>query len=706
MVTGWGVALAMVGLACASEQSLPTDADELPTAPASAMGADAGTLAVAGRSEDATLPSGRAIYRPECFGGSRDEGVLMGAGGVGGGGTMGIGGGGMGGAGLGGIGTRGSGSGYGAGPASAPQKSAASAPSPMAPSAPPPAAAAEATARAQSVQLAQDAAAPMAEEEKFAEADQLATGATRGDRPMQPALDWGATVWLSNDDSMSLASAQRVLFAAQEGSRVSPREVRPHELLNYFSFDTRAPAQGDTFGVLASARQDGDQLSVAVSVQGAKPARRPLDLTLVVDRSGSMQEEGRMDYTQRGLHQLSGSLQRGDRVDLVLFDHEVCTPLEDFVVGRDDPALLRRVVDQMRPRGSTDLDLGLKEGYAVARRHGAQDGRNRRMMVITDAQLNTGDVDPNTVSEIGKAYEAEGIRLTGVGVGRGFRDDVLDRLTEKGKGAYVYLGSEAVVDRLFSPAGFASMTQTIAHDVRFAIDLPDSLGMERFYGEESSTQKEDIQPIHYYAGTTQLFLQDLRIRDGRTVRGDQVTFVAEWRDAETGRDERKVWTTSVGALLDSDPRNVDKGRALMAWTDLLLADGMGGDACGAPLATYGERSAALRDDTEIAYVNGLVQKRCRGFEPRVTVAPPRLAAVPYKVKVDSDVVIAEVALACRGQQLRERLSGSDSVAQFQATPGSCTLTLSGPVELAVAVDVPKTGGDARCLVRGGRVTCG
>jgi Ca-activated chloride channel family protein len=700
MVTGWGVALAMVGLACASEQSLPTDADELPTAPASAMGADAGTLPVAGSRTQASLPSGRAIYRPECFGGSQDDGMVpsgrFGAigGGVGGGGS----------AGLGGLGTRGSG--YGAGPSSAAQKSAARPASPMVPSAPPPAAAApvaESAAPAEAKRQAMDAASGMAERSE--EADALSTRAPRDDRPSQPSLDWGATVWLSNDDSMSLASAQRVLFAAQEGSRVSPNEVRPHELLNYFSFDTRAPARGETFGVLASARQDGDHLSVAVAVQGAKPERRPLDLTLVVDRSGSMQEEGRMDYTQRGLRQLSTSLERGDRVDLVLFDHEVCTPLEDFVVGRDDPALLQRVVDQMRPRGSTDLDLGLEEGYAVARRHAVEDGRNRRMMVITDAQLNTGDIDPNTVSEIGKAYEAEGIRLTGVGVGRGFRDDVLDRLTEKGKGAYVYLGSEAVVDRLFSAAGFASMTQTIAHDVRFAIDLPDSLGMERFYGEEASTQKEDIQPIHYYAGTTQLFLQDLRIRDGRTARADQVTFVAEWRDAQTGRDERKVWTTSVGALLDSDPRNVDKGRALMAWTDLLIADGMGADACGAPLATYGERSAALRDDAEIAYVNGLVQKRCRSFEPRVTVAPPRLASVPYKVKVDSDVVIAEVALACRGQQLREHLSGSDSVAQFQATPGSCTLTLSGPVDLAVAVDVPKTGGDARCLVRGGRVTC-
>ena len=74
---------------------------------------------------------------------------------------------------------------------------------------------------------------------------------------------------------------------------------------------------------------------------------------------------------------------------------------------------------------------------------------HRFLMVLTDALLNTGNVDTNTVSEIGRAYNRDGIRLTGVGVGRGFNDTMLDKLTEKGKGAYVFLGSEAVVDRIF-----------------------------------------------------------------------------------------------------------------------------------------------------------------------------------------------------------------------------------------------------------------
>jgi Ca-activated chloride channel family protein len=522
--------------------------------------------------------------------------------------------------------------------------------------------------------------------------------------PDADALDWGATVYLSNDDSMSLASAQRVLWAVMNDAALSVREIRPHELLNYFSFDTVAPDADQTFDVLASAEQDGDRLSVAISVKGATPTPRPLDLTLVVDRSGSMSSEGRMEYVQRALTLATDQLHAGDRVDLVLFDHTVCTPIQNFVVGRDDARVLRDVIGQIQPVGSTDVDLGLRTAYQVAKSHADVQGRNRRMMVLTDAQMNTGDVDPNTVSEIGKAFEADGIRLTGVGVGTDFNDKVLDLLTEKGKGAYVYLGSEAVVDRLFGPTGFDSLVHTIAHDVSVSLNLPSSLAMERFYGEEASTVREEVQPINYYAGTSQVFLQDLVLRSGHATTTDPVELTIEYRDAVTGAPETRTFRTTVGDMLRADPHNVRKGLALMAWTDLLTERAMGGDACGAPLKTYASRAAKLSDDAEIAFVNGLVRRQCGAFDLPSVVTN---RGVPFKVKVDSDVQLASAALECDGARQSDGLSASDQIATFQAPAGAvCQLVLAGPVDLRAEVEVPTTGGDLRCVVRGGRISCG
>ncbi|MCA9570659.1 MAG: VWA domain-containing protein, partial [Myxococcales bacterium] len=520
--------------------------------------------------------------------------------------------------------------------------------------------------------------------------------------PAQPVLDWGATVYLSNDDSMSLASAQRLLWAVDRGAGFSSGEVRPHELLNYFSFDTAPVAPGETFSVLGGAEQDGDTLSVALAVQGAMPPRQPLDLTLVIDRSGSMRAEGRMEYVRKGLVQMTDQLVPGDRVDLVLFDSAVCSPLQNFVVGRDDPSILTNEILRMQPRGSTDLDGGLREGYRIqtARDKGDRHNRNQRVLLLTDAMLNSGNVNEALVSEIGKRFDEDGIRVTGVGVGREFNDKMLNKITEKGKGAYVYLGSEAVVDRVFG-AGFDSLVQTIAHDVQFSIDLPDSLAMEKFYGEESSTNAEDVQPINYYAGTSQLFLQDLKVKGGRVDPKAEIVFRAKFREATTGEPKESTFRTSVGALLEGDTHNLKKAQALMKWTDLLSERAMGDRSCGG-LGDYRRAAAQVQGDAEIAYVSGLTGKLC-GVDMSQTIAA---TGVKFKVKVDADMPIPEVQLACSGESWSNRLSGSDTVARFDNVyPGECRLTLQGNVPMVAAVTVPETGGDVRCMVRGGRMSC-
>jgi Ca-activated chloride channel homolog len=521
-------------------------------------------------------------------------------------------------------------------------------------------------------------------------------------RPSGPRTDWGGTVYLSNDDSMSLASAQHVLFAAQNGRSVPADQIRPHELLNYFSFEAPEPSGGDSFSVaVSSTRTDDDQMSVAFAVRGSSPKADPLDLTLVVDRSGSMQSNQRMELTKRAMRTMTKQLSRGDRVDLVLFDDVVCNPIENFVVGRDSMSLLTETIARIQPRGSTDLDSGLREGYRLTRNH-AGNHRNKRVMVVTDAHLNTGNVNPALVSEVGRAFDQDRIRLTGVGVGQDFNDDMLDKLTEKGKGAYVFLGSDAVVDRMFG-SGFPSLVETIAHDVHFKVELPKSLAMERFYGEEMSSDKADVQAIHFSAGTSQVFLQDLTVNPGALRSSDKLTFTATYEDARTGEPRSEVFHTTVGAMSESNTANVHKARALMAWSDVLLTKSMTG-RCG-DLSTYRGLSLQSDGDAEIAYVNGLVERAC-GVE-MVSIALPETPSkrVDYKVKVDSDIAIGSVALACNGQTWTEQLSASDTVARFSATPGSCRISLDGIVPMTANVEVPEVGGDLRCLVRGGRVNC-
>jgi hypothetical protein len=71
------------------------------------------------------------------------------------------------------------------------------------------------------------------------------------------------------------------------------------------------------------------------------------------------------------------------------------------------------------------------------------------------------------------------------------------------------------------------------------------------------------------------------------------------------------------------------------------------------------------------------------------------------------VPIAEVVLACGADEWKDKIGGSDTVARFDvARPGTCSLTLQGATPLVTNVTVPVTGGDVKCTVRGGRLSCG
>ncbi len=462
--------------------------------------------------------------------------------------------------------------------------------------------------------------------------------------PADAYRDWGSSIYLSNDDTMSLSSAQRVIYAIDNFLPLPADHIRPHELLNYFSFDLAPVAETDEFSVHASIAPDPKQegiYSLALGVRGRPMGvddRRNANLAFVVDRSGSMSAEGRMEYLKRGLLRSLDELKRGDIVHLVVFDNRVCTPIENFVVGRDSPQLLRGAIERLQPRGATDLHAGLTEGYAVADR-AYQRTHSNRVVMVTDAQTNRGVTDQELISTVSKFYDRRQIRLSGVGVGSDFNDSLLDRLTERGRGAYVFLGSPAEVDAVFGPR-FVSLVETTAVDVHFQLHLPPSLRMNVFYGEESSTVKEDVQSIHYFANTSQLFLSDLMARGGQLRQDDGVMLTIEYDEPESGEERVEEYAFTLGELRN-EVRNVDKARLIMHFVDGLAwmasrptsrgwghgagrwDDEQAWETCEQGRTDLRRMSQPVTDDPEVRRVLGLWDKYCARYSrPRQPVRRP------------------------------------------------------------------------------------
>jgi Ca-activated chloride channel homolog len=452
--------------------------------------------------------------------------------------------------------------------------------------------------------------------------------------PPEPAR--GQSVFLSNDDSMSLSSAQRVIWAIDRYEPIRPDEVRPHELLNYFSFGVRQPEPGRTFSVAAHGMlspQDDKLLQLGLAIHGrevAPPYRKPAELSFVLDRSGSMDAEGRMEYVKRGLLQSLGQLQRGDLVHIVLFDDQACTLAQNFVVGRDSLGHLERLIRRIEPTSSTNLHAGLNQGYGLLTQT-PDPNRNRRVVLITDALANQGVTDPSLLAIVSRYHDRAQIRLSGVGVGSEFNDQLLDELTEAGKGAYLYLGNESEVDAVFGRR-FASLIETVAHDVHFRLTLPPSLRMRTFYGEEASEQRERVQSVHYFAGTTQMLLSDLELTGPSLNMNDEILLSIDYEDPDAGQPQVEEFALRLGDFYGPSA-DLAKAHLLMGFArevERVAARGLPGGAlpqrggyrddmarseCVGSLADEHAHTLVASRDPEVSRIRNLWTNLCARYAP-------------------------------------------------------------------------------------------
>jgi len=435
-------------------------------------------------------------------------------------------------------------------------------------------------------------------------------------------------IYLSNDDSMSLASAQRIIYAIDNFLPLYQYEIRPHELLNFFDFKTNAVAGNEAFSVRLDRdfKEQGETLAISVQGKGSsRETRLPAVITLIIDKSGSMSADGKMEYLREGMSQLKAQFKDGDVVNVVEFDHEVCNAIEGMVVGRDGWQAYDKTVSELEPRGSTDLHAGLVEGYKLADQFHNPSKLNR-VLLITDAIANTGELSPELMGSITRYYDTKKIALSGIGVGLDFNDELLDTLTERGRGAYLFLGMRDAIPKVFG-SKFISLLETVARDVQFKVSLPQGLNMETFYGEEASSDPSKVQPINYFANTSQLFMMDLQ---GRADAGASLGLQIQYRDPMSDQAVTRQFSLP---LTEADKSNVAKGRLLMSFAKLLEETSLSGAR---PYGNWQTRwtnqyavpsgktqcttriqemqnQAQIYSDADTGYALGLAQKYCSRF---------------------------------------------------------------------------------------------
>ncbi len=319
--------------------------------------------------------------------------------------------------------------------------------------------------------------------------------------------------------------------------------VRVEEYVNFFDQDYDPPTEGAFAIYLEGAPSpyaDKYQL-VRVGLKGYEIApedRKDVVLTFVIDVSGSMAREDRLELVKDALGLLVDELRPTDEVGIVVYGSQASVILEPTPVS--DKRAINRAIRKLRSEGSTNAEEGLVMAYQMASDYFNAEAINR-VILCSDGVDNVGRTGPESILAQIEEYAEDDIYLTTVGFGMGNYNDVLmEQLADAGDGFYAYVDDLKEAERVFVHDLTATL-QVIARDAKIQVEFnPDVVRSYRLIGYENrAVADEDFRNDAVDAGEIGVghsvtALYEVKLQSDAPAQQPALTVFVRYEDPDTG----------------------------------------------------------------------------------------------------------------------------------------------------------------------------
>ncbi|WP_411869213.1 vWA domain-containing protein [Vulcanococcus limneticus] len=197
--------------------------------------------------------------------------------------------------------------------------------------------------------------------------------------------------------------------------------------------------------------------------QQARP-RPPLNLALVIDRSGSMGGR-KLSYARKAARFLAGELTARDRLAIVIFDDKVRVVVPSTPVT--DPQPFIAAIDMIHSGGSTALFDGWLAGAMQVADH-LDPSQLNRVLLLSDGQANAGLTDHQEIATKVAGLTARGISTSAFGLGDGFDEDLMGAMASAGDGTLAFIESPSQLADLYA-SELQGLASTVGNRVSIGV---------------------------------------------------------------------------------------------------------------------------------------------------------------------------------------------------------------------------------------------
>ena len=348
-------------------------------------------------------------------------------------------------------------------------------------------------------------------------------------------------------------SYQLALNWGRAGYPVEPDSVRAEEWINAFDYGYAYPQQTDEFAITAAVFPhplDSRKHLARLAFQAPelRADGKPLNVTLVLDASGSMGEGNRVAIAREAAESIRQSLRPQDRIAVVHFTDTVLPELTVAHHRPDDPAVPQSIA-RLQPHAATNVQAGLDLGVQMA----AEIRRQRPdayhyVILMSDGVANVDATNPFAILESAADNQTDNpLRLITLGVGiANYNDYLLEQLAQHGNGWYRYLDTPAQARAVFRRDNWLALAIPFADQTRAQVTWhPEFVRNWRIIGYENrittdhlfEQNRKEFAEIPSGAATTVFY--ELELTNTPAAADTLGTVELRWVEPDRGRSRQQ-----------------------------------------------------------------------------------------------------------------------------------------------------------------------